>query len=248
MIPEIIYESDAYVVINKPAGLVVHSDGITDEPSVVDWFIHTYPESIHVGESAIREHKGEDLVLQKSGVVHRLDRDTSGVMILARTQESFEFLKSKFQEHAIRKEYHAFVYGHVKQDEGIIEAPIGKSRSDFRRYSASHGARGILRPAETAYRVVRRFMDDKGNPFSFVIFYPHTGRTHQIRVHAKYMNHPLVGDALYSGKRIHEGTLGFARQALHARSISWVDSDHRELSYEAQYPSDFKEVLSNISE
>lgn len=233
---EILFQNNHYLIISKPAGLVVHSDGRTDEPTVVDWILATYPEIAGVGEDWEND---QGAMILRSGIVHRLDRDTSGVMVIARTQEMFDHLKQQFKDRRIQKEYLAYVYGWVREGMGVINAPLGKSRRDFRRWSASRGARGTLREAITEYEVLKRFTDQKGNQFSYVIFRPKTGRTHQIRVHAQYLNHPLVADTLYAGKNIKKGTLGFDRHALHAHRITFHDLDNTEVSYEASLPPDF---------
>ena len=239
---EIIYQNNHYVIINKPAGLVVHGDGRTEEPTLVDWLLDTFPDITDIGENWETD---AGLIIPRPGIVHRLDRDTSGVMVIAKTQEMFDLLKNQFKNHTVKKEYLGYAYGSITNDSGTIDAPIGKSRSNFRMWSASRGARGQMREAITDYRVLDRIEDRKGNIYSYVLFQPQTGRTHQIRVHAKYMNHPLVADTLYAGKNIKKGNLGLERQALHAHSLSFVDSDGKEVSYTAELPSDFNRISEN---
>ncbi|MBU4479936.1 RluA family pseudouridine synthase, partial [Patescibacteria group bacterium] len=214
---KIIYEDKNIVVINKPAGLVVHSDGKTQEPTVADWVLKNYPETENVGEPLILS-SGE--IIKKPGIVHRLDRDTSGILLVAKNQKSFLFLKEQFQNRTIQKSYRAFVYGEMKNDEGIIDRPIGRSSGDFRKWSAQRGARGKMREAITEYKVLKR-----GSGFSFVEVNPKTGRTHQIRVHFKAINYPIVFDKLYAPKKnVLSSTshnLGFDRLALHAYSLEF---------------------------
>jgi len=236
----IIHEDNHYIVINKPSGLIVHGDGRTEEPTLVDWLLEHCPDIKDIGESWENE---AGTVILRPGIVHRLDRDTSGVMVIAKTDQMFEQLKKQFKEHKIKKEYRAYVYGSIKNDTGTIDAPIGKSRSNFRMWSASRGARGQLRDAITDYKVLERFTNIQGNEFSYVQFMPQTGRTHQIRVHAKFLNHPLVADALYAGKNIKNGTLGFDNQALHARAISFVDTTGACVAYTAPFPEGFEDVI-----
>ena len=231
-----IHETDDYLIISKPAGLIVHGDGRTDELSLVDWLLEKYPNIKDVGESWETD---AGMTIPRPGIVHRLDRDTSGVMVVAKTQAMFDYLKQQFKDHKVKKEYLAYVYGSIKNDAGIIDAPIGKSRSNFRMWSASRGARGQMRNATTEYVVLDRFEDQKGNKFSYVKFLPQTGRTHQIRVHAKYLNHPLVADALYAGKNLKKGKLGFESQALHAHILTFVDLKGEKGVYEAPLPEDF---------
>ncbi|MCC7469600.1 MAG: RluA family pseudouridine synthase [Bacteroidetes bacterium] len=240
MTPEIIFENKDFLVINKPAGLVVHSDGKTKEATLVDWVIENYPEMENVGEPLILAN-GE--VIKRSGIVHRLDRETSGAMILAKTQESFDFFKKAFKDRDIEKTYNAFVFGSVKNDLGTIDAPIARSRSDFRKWSAQRGARGQERMAITEYKVLERF-EESGQKFSFLELMPKTGRTHQIRVHMKYLNHPIVGDSLYGGK-VWQG-LGFDRVALHSRKISFANLQGEVREFEAPYPQDFLDVIVGL--
>ena len=123
----------------------------------------------------------------RPGIVHRLDKETSGVIILAKNQDSFNFLKNQFQERLAKKVYCAVVWGNIKNDSGVVDAPIGRNGKDFRQWSATRGARGLLREAVTEYKVISRFEED-GEKFVFLEVRPKTGRTHQIRVHMKYLN------------------------------------------------------------
>lgn len=236
MEPTILYEDKDILVINKPAGLVVHSDGKTKELSLVDWLLAKYPEIKNVGEPWTNQ-KGETIL--RPGIVHRLDRETSGVMLVAKTQEVFENLKEQFQKHEVRKIYHAFVYGEMKDKKGVIERPIGRSNKDFRMFSAQRGARGEIREAMTEYEVIS---EAKG--YTFVEVRPKTGRTHQIRVHFKAINYPLVADSLYAGKR--ENTLGFKRLALHSYSVTFTDMKGEEKTITAPYPEDFASAVSAL--
>ncbi len=248
---EIIYEDPNILVINKPAGLVVHSDGRTDEPTVVDWILTHRPKIKGVGEQIqdsrlpkpelgdggqARFKIQESPNAERSGIVHRLDRDTSGVMVIAKNQKAFEFLKKQFQAREMEKTYRAFVYGEMKQDEGVIDRPIARSRRDFRLWSAQRGSRGGEREAVTEYKVLAR-----RDGFSFLDVHPKTGRTHQIRVHLKAINHPVVCDKLYAPKR--DCALGFNRLALHAFSIKLKLLNGKTLEISAPYPEDFQKVL-----
>lgn len=226
---KIIYEDENILAINKPAGLVVHSDGRTEEESVASWFLREYPESKEVGEPL-----GD---IQRPGIVHRIDRDTSGVLLLAKTKEGHIHLKKQFQDRKIVKEYRTFVYGNIKENEGIIEKPIGRSKKDFRQWSAEENARGEKREAITEFKVLAR-KEDKG--VTYLSVFPKTGRTHQIRVHLKSIHHPVVADSLYASKR--ESVLGFKRLALHACSIKFKDLGGNDLNIEASLPDDFKEA------
>jgi 23S rRNA pseudouridine1911/1915/1917 synthase len=234
----ILYKSRDIIAINKPAGLVVHSDGRTEEKTLVDWIVEHYPDAADVGEPIVQT-SGE--AIHRPGIVHRLDRDTSGVMIVALTQEGFNHLKRQFQDRSINKKYHAFVYGLLKENDGVIDRPISRSRKDFRLWSALRGGRGEARSAVTHYKVLNRLEEEE---VTLIEALPKTGRTHQIRVHFKAINHPIVGDPLYAPKR--EFQLGFERLALHAREITFEDMENREITIEAPYPPDFEVALSKI--
>ena len=231
-----IYEDNDVVVINKPAGLMVHGDGRSSEQTLADWVRETRPEIVGVGEPLTLT---DGRVIDRPGIVHRLDKETSGVLVLAKTQESFLFLKQQFQGREVHKIYNAFVYGVLKNDAGEIDRPIGKSRSDFRLWSAQRGAKGVLREARTEYVVIER-----GTGHTFVEVRPQTGRTHQIRVHFKAINYPVVCDRLYAPKRPCE--LGFTRLALHARAIEVALLSGGVRRFEAPLPEDFVEALAAL--
>lgn len=264
LIPQILREDKYFLIINKPAGLVVHPDGKTIEPTLCDWIVKNYPKIVGVGEPS----KGPNgVLLDRPGIVHRLDRETSGVLVIAKTQESFEFLKKSFQTRDVQKTYNTFVWGLVKEDKGSIDRPIGRSKTDFKKWSAERFARGDLRPATTEYKVLQRksFVEgeEKGGGeetvklsskdsknskiplnFTFVEAYPKTGRTHQIRVHFKAINHPVVGDALYAPN--HPQMLGFKRLALHSRQISFTSLDGKRVEVEAPLSEDFQAALKKL--
>jgi 23S rRNA pseudouridine1911/1915/1917 synthase len=246
---ETLYEDDDILVVNKPAGLVVHPDGRTQEPSVSEWFAERYPESRDVGEH-IEKTSGE--VIERHGVVHRIDRDTSGILLLAKTREGYECLKEQFKNREVEKAYHAFVYGSVKDDRGTINLPIGRSSGDFRKWKAATlslllgkgKVRGEVREAITYYEVLKRSPDNSpAGGWTFVEAKPKTGRTHQIRVHFQAIHHPVVADALYAASK--PKLLGFERLALHARKIGFKNVQGEKIEVEAPYPEDFQKALKN---
>ncbi len=231
---EKIYEDNEIVAINKPTGMLVHADGVSKEKTITDWVAENYPEAIDVGEPATLKN-GE--VIKRPGIVHRLDKDTSGILLICKTKESHQYFKKMFQEKSIRKEYHALVYGIVKNDTGVIDKPIGRHPTDFRRRLAETSARGEMRPAVTKYTVLKR-----GKDSSFIHAFPLTGRTHQIRVHLKSINHPIISDPLYAPRGEH--LFGMDRLALHAYKITWTDMNGSEKNATAPYPDDFKSALN----
>lgn len=207
---KILYEDADMVAIDKPSGLMTHPDGRTTATTASDWFAKSYPASATVGETQ-RLQNGEEIL--RPGVVHRLDTDTSGVLIFAKTPEAHAFLKDVFQAHIAKKTYLAFVYGVPKEKKGIIEFSIGRSTQDFRLRSAQPKAKGTLREAITKWEVVS---DIKTH--SLIKAMPETGRTHQIRVHLKAIHHPIVCDPLYAPNR--PADLGFTRLGLHAYQLT----------------------------
>ncbi|MEK7628102.1 MAG: RluA family pseudouridine synthase [Patescibacteria group bacterium] len=243
MEPLVIFEDGAVLVINKPAGLIVHSDGRTIEPSVCDWVLAHYPELRAVGE-VWTSPQGE--VIPRPGIVHRLDRTTSGVMILAKTQESHAYLKEQFQSRKIDKRYDAVVYGHPKANDGLIEMEIGRTKTEPRRWSAQHGKKGKLRAAITEWKVVARASDpETGEKVTHIEARPKTGRTHQIRVHLKAIHHPIVSDHLYAPN--HPQLFGLTRPALHAKSLALTQLAGEQRTFTAPYPLDLQKVFDTIA-
>jgi 23S rRNA pseudouridine1911/1915/1917 synthase len=242
---EILFEDDNVMVINKPEGLMVHGNGHTDEPTVAEWFLTKVPEAKGVGEIQ-KSQKGEDL--ERSGVVHRLDKETSGVMILAKHQESFLHLKAQFHDRLVKKEYRAFVYGAVRERWGTIDKPIGRSAKDFRLRSAQHGAKGLLRNAVTLWECIGtgKFENEA---FSYMKLKPETGRTHQIRVHLQAIGRPIVGDELYSKfEMAKSNNLGFTRLALHAHILEVQLQNGENQRFMAPVPAFFEEAAERIAD
>src|SRR3989344_3928999 len=212
---KVLYEDKDILAIDKPSGILVHPDERSKEKTIFDLFLKKYP---------------------KLEIVHRLDKGTSGVMLLAKNKKAHEFLKKQFAERVVKKVYNAVVSGRVKNDRGIINKPIGRSPKDFRRYLSGRGARGTMRDAETSYKVLKRLKD-----FTFLEVIPKTGRTHQIRVHMKFLNHPVVCDSLYSpGKPCPKG---IKRLALHAKSIEFKNLKGQIVKVESPLPLEFKKVI-----
>jgi 23S rRNA pseudouridine1911/1915/1917 synthase len=252
----ILYEDADIVAIDKPAGLMVHPDGRAPGPFITDWVLKTYPRTKNVGEPS-RTPDGTEII--RPGIVHRLDRETSGVLLIAKTAKGHAHLKQQFQDRTMKKKYVAFVWGDLKEEFGTITRPIGRSGSDFRRYSASRGSRGIEREAETYWTKLAtvvvpmkltassgRNMDatESKQRFTLMEAEPRTGRTHQIRVHFSAIQHPVVGDTLYAPNR--PMMLGFERTALHARSIEFTTVKGEKVKVEAPLPKDFKNACKEL--
>ncbi len=236
----ILYEDKDIVAVNKPAGIVIHPDGKSKGPFLTDWILENYPKTKNVGEPVETKEFG---IIERPGIIHRLDRDTTGVLLIAKTKIGHSTLKEQFQERTLTKKYLTFVYGEIKDRFGIINRPIGRSPNDFRRWSATRGARGELRDAETWYTLLAYRAG-----FSFLEVEPKTGRTHQIRVHFKAVNHPVVCDGLYAPEKILEkpDALGFKRNALHAYSIEFTNCAGKKVMVKAPVPDDFSNAFIEL--
>lgn len=232
--PTILYEDEQMLAVNKPAGLVVHSDGRTKEGTLSDWVIAHYSNLKDVG--GLHTLDSERYVV-RAGILHRLDRETSGVILIAKTDAAFYFLQRQFLDHTIVKTYNAFVRGTPNKLSGIIELPIGRSRSDFRKWATGDDARGTLRKAITEYRTIRT-----GKDFSFLELMPKTGRTHQLRVHLGALGYPILCDSRYGSAC----ALGFSRLALHARQIDFIAPNGKKTVVSAPPPKDFEVALKEL--
>ncbi len=226
----ILYEDADIVAVMKPAGLITHSDGRTQEETAEEWFNETYPEAAAL---SVDTHV--------SGYVHRLDRDTSGVLVFAKNVPAYEFLRKAFHDREVKKTYLAFVYGAPKEKTGVIDFDIGRSRKDFRLRSAHPKAKGRLREALTRYEVIGEIPE-----YALMKMSPETGRTHQIRVHLKAIHHPIIGDTLYASN--HPLALGLTRMGLHAYSIEIPLPGGGHTTIIAPIPSDLSQAFSYFPE
>ncbi|MCB9812442.1 RluA family pseudouridine synthase [Candidatus Nomurabacteria bacterium] len=243
--PMILFEDDDVLVINKPYGWLTHEDTKTSAPTVVEWFLSRLPSAAGVGEPG---YSPQGVELDRSGVVHRLDRETSGVLILAKTQAAYQQLKQQFKDHNVHKEYRALVYGRLNDRWGTINRPIGRSAKDSRRRSAERGAKGQLREAITDFeRIgVGEFQDE---PFSYVKLMPKTGRTHQLRVHLRAIDRPIVMDGLYAAHKIERSNnLGLERLALHAHVLELALRSGETHRFIAPVPLAFEQAADRIAE
>jgi 23S rRNA pseudouridine1911/1915/1917 synthase len=236
----VLYEDNDIVVISKPSGIKVHEDGRTGGETVVDWLLARTPSVTGVGEPG----KGPDGgFLERSGVVHRLDRDTSGVLLLVKNQDAFLHMKAQFHDRLVKKEYRAFVYGTMKEKWGTIRRPIGRSATNFKLRSADKGARGLVRDAVTDWELI-----GQSNTHAYLRLLPKTGRMHQLRVHLRSMSRPIVGDALYAPEALRVvGDLGFTRLALHAYSLTCIIPSGVEKTFVSPIPPDFEHAESTLA-
>lgn len=189
---EIIYDDPNFLVVNKPAGLLVHEAPGYQETTLVDLLLEKYPEMAKIGEDPIRP-----------GLMHRLDRDVSGLMVVAKTQAAFDHLKSQFKQRKIKKEYTALVYGRPVKLEGEIEFSIDRSAKGFKMAALPRQRRG--KPGDEGRKATTKFVVlENLKDYSLLKLIPETGRTHQIRVHLNAYGLPIVGDRLYKPKKLKE--------------------------------------------
>jgi 23S rRNA pseudouridine1911/1915/1917 synthase len=229
--PTVIFEDDTYLVVNKPSGLIVHGGPGIYEPTLAEWAVEHDPKIGMVG----------DRPEVRPGIVHRLDKDVSGVMVIAKTQEAFKSLKYQFQDHSISKEYLALAHGMITSQSGRIAFAITRKPDHSGLMMARPGSTEG-KSAETLF-TVERFV--KG--FSLVKVKTLTGRTHQIRVHFKAIGHPLVGDPLYRFRKLNVSKIVAPRLFLHARLLAFDDLQGERRRYEADLPPDLKQFLDRIS-
>lgn len=239
---QIITQTPDYLVLNKPAGISVHKSGLREEYTVADWVLENFPQAKDVGEP-LTIGTGEKI--QRHGIVHRIDKATSGALLIALTQESYEFFKKQFKDRTVRKTYRAFLHGNWKEDQLTIQEPIGRHKKDFRKRTTEHNSRGVLKSAITFFKILERGMFE-GEYFTLVEAQPKTGRTHQIRVHARFMHHPVICDNLYAAKK--PALLGFKRLALHAFTLEFKDTEGFTHKIEAELPDDFKNAMSILEQ
>lgn len=219
----VIYEDDDCVVINKPIGLLTHSKGdFNPEPSVATWLHNRIEDKTLIAEDAYQPNN-------RAGIVHRLDRATSGVLIAAKTSVSLAHLQKQFAQRKTKKTYLAIASGHFKQPTAIIDMPIERNPKAPATFRV--GVNG--KPAITQYTV-----EQETERYSSVLLTPETGRTHQLRVHLSYLGHPIVGDALYGGPPAD-------RLYLHALSLEITLASGQRKTFSAPLPAAFKDLLKN---
>lgn len=240
----VLYEDADVVAINKPTAIAVHGDGKRAEYTVADWLQERCPEAAGVGEPHAVPQNG--VAINRSGVVHRLDRATSGVLLLTKHQSAYEHCKQQFHDRLVKKEYRALVYGRMPQPHGHIDRPIGRHSQDFRKRSAEYGAKGTLRDAVTDWEVLASGLVG-AEPVSYVALRPKTGRMHQLRVHCKAIGRPIVGDPLYAGAKLGSvPELHMERLALHAYSLE-IALPSVAQTIVAPVPASFEAAVASIA-
>ncbi len=223
----LIYEDSDTLVINKPSGIVVHPFDYSTEETLIDFLTVHYPQIFNIDNPVTLQDKR---IINLGGIVHKLDRDTSGVMAIAKNQKTFNELKEQFRNHTTTKIYTALVEGNIQQGQFTIDAPLGRNKKDYKQQVNPANPRGELRDAVTGVKVVSRNQADNT---SLVELTPKTGRTHQLRAHMSHIGHPIVGDKAYGS------THDSPRIMLHAQKLQFT-IDEKEYSFIAETP---KELL-----
>lgn len=233
----VLFENERLLVLDKGAGVQMHHGGSYAGITLSEWLLGHYPTLKNVGEDSLRP-----------GIVHRLDRDTSGVVVIAKDNEAFQALKKLFQDRLVEKKYVALVYGQLSALEGKVDASLIRHPGDLKRRAIdpeqyTGTLPGNTRTALTFYRVLTRY-----DEYDLVELSPKTGRTHQIRVHMTYLGHPVVGDKLYAFKEVKRNNLlSPDRHMLHAGSLSF-ELFGEKYHFQSPLPKDFREVLLSLDE
>ena len=228
---DIVYSSDSYIVIDKNAGMVVHPGAGNKSGTLLNALLHQYPE--------LKK-------LPRAGIVHRLDKDTSGLMVVARNESAMQSLSEQISDRSIKRIYQAFTVGRIERS-GKVEAPIGRHPKNRQKQAIIDSGREAI----SHFKVLENF-----GSYSHLEVSLETGRTHQIRVHMNHLGFPLIGDPLYGRRRrfaknthqkLREIIESFPRQALHAAQLSFIDpASSKEVNYQSKLPSDLVELRENL--
>ena len=231
--PQIIFEDEHLLVINKPAGMTVNRAETTQgQVTVQDWVKDNFHFPLSDNDSL------------RNGVVHRLDKETSGLLILAKTEQAFLACQDQFKQRQVKKKYVALVHGSVSPQEGTIQASITRNPFDRKKFGVFLGGR----EAVTKYRKIKDYQQ-KGEKFSLLELFPETGRTHQLRVHLKFINYPIVSDEKYVGRKtFKKDKLWCPRLFLHAAGLSFSHpSGGKKIELSSELPSDLQLAMMNLS-
>ena len=231
MEPKIIYEDDSFFVIDKPSGWIVNEATTTKDQPVLQAWLKKFDYPL-VGDS-----------LYRSGIVHRLDKETSGVMVVAKNKESFTKLQSEFKKREVSKTYIALVHGKLTPEEGEVNVPVGRLPWRRDRFGVIAGGRDSC----TTYKV-KEFFPGNNAGHSLVEFYPKTGRTHQIRIHCKHLGHAIVADEFYAGRKTaRNDRVWCPRLFLHAASIKFIHPvTGKPVEFSSDLPGELNKVLQNL--
>ena len=219
---EIVYEDDDVAVVNKPKGLVVHPSLTSTEPTLVNGLLYELDDLSSING------------IERPGIVHRIDKDTTGLLMIAKNDNASKSLTEQLKNHSCNRTYHALVYGVINEDKGRINAPIGRSKEDRKKMAVVKDGKEAI----TNFKVLKRFKD-----FTYIECKLETGRTHQIRVHLEYIGHPLVGDKTYGRRKV----IGDQGQFLHAKTIGFIHpTTGKWMEFDSELPAYFKEFMNNL--
>lgn len=232
MDPKIIFQDESIFVIDKPSGWITNdADTTKDQPTIQTWVRDNFDYPLK-GDREFRD-----------GIVHRLDKETSGILLIAKTKEAFERLQAEFKGREVKKTYIALLHGKVTPTEGEISATVGRLPWRRDRFGVIPGGR----ESKSLYKVLN-FYPGNNAGHSLVEFHPQTGRTHQIRIHSKYIGHAIVADEFYAGRKTaRNDRLWCPRLFLHASSIKFIHPEtEKEIEFKSELPQDLSDVLTKL--
>lgn len=225
---KIVYEDDDILVIDKPAGLLIHPTEKMEPNTLAAGLLAKYPKIAKVGDNELRP-----------GIVHRLDKQVSGLLLACKTQKAFDYFKKQFQQRKVKKMYIALVYGAMERPEGVIDLPIERS--------AAKGKMAVKSQAEGGKEAITKYWVDKQfKNFSLLDVEILTGRTHQIRAHLNALQHPIVGDKLYTQKWVRQ-ELDLDRPFLHSSLLSFTNLDGQKLEFKSKLPTKLQNILKSLT-
>ncbi|MEK7623973.1 MAG: RNA pseudouridine synthase [Patescibacteria group bacterium] len=236
---QVIADADGYLVVNKPAGLLMHETTAHERDTLAHWLLEKYPEIRGVGEAP-----------ERPGIVHRLDKEASGLLVVAKTQAMFEHLKAQFQARTMEKEYLVLVHGIMPIEHGMIDFDIDRGslgRMVSRPKIDPTSLTGVAKKQPGREAITEFFLEKQYTRFALLRVKIHTGRTHQIRVHMLAYNHPVVGDRLYFNKKLNrKRDLELGRLFLHATRLCFDDLEQKKVCCEAPLPEELKNFLEPL--
>lgn len=249
--PTIIYEDDDLLVVNKPAGVIVNRSDTTRHEETLQDFVEKklhLPSNPYLQKKELKEGEyppAEEVFADRSGIVHRLDKETSGVILVAKNPQAFVELQRQFKERIVHKTYVALAHGKISPEEGEINVPVGRLEHNRMRFGVVAGGRESV----THYKVLHSYINPKNKePLTLVELYPKTGRTHQIRVHLKYLNRPIFADELYAGRKTARSDRKvLPRVFLHAAKITFLHpKTKKEMTFEAPLTEELEQTLQTL--
>ncbi len=250
MEPKIIFEDQDLLVLDKPAGMIVNRSDTTKGEETVQDFVEKYLKIVRsepkIDKTLSYEDQAKLDFINRAGIVHRLDKETSGIILVAKTLESFANLQAQFKERKVQKTYIALAHGKIEPTAGEINVAVGRLPWNRKRF----GVVAEGRESVTKYKTINNLrLPINNEPLTFLELYPKSGRTHQIRVHLQYIHHPIFADPLYSGRKTGRNDRQLlSRIFLHASQISFYHPKTNELiSFQSPLPEDLKDFLEFLS-